>query len=363
MPTNASAHRAQFGRRTAIAVGTAIAAAALGAWWITSPPTVQSTDDAYVQADSSDVAPRVRGFVTALLVQDNQLVRTGDPLVRIDPEEFEARVASAAADLAAAKAEAAGARAALVRLGAEERLAAAGIEEARTAIRSADAQRDQRARDAARYAALVQSGSIARQTAEQASAAAISAHSEAERVRAALVVAQRQFAVTTARRADLVAAIAKADASVAQRQAALALAKQDMEHSVIRAPITGLVGNRQANVGDYVQPGSRLMSIVPVTRLYVTANFKETQTARMSPGQRASVAIDALGGQRLTGHVDSIAPGSGSTFALLPFEPGTGNFTKIVQRVPVRIALDPVQKGLERLRPGLSVTARVELTP
>ncbi len=129
---------------------------------------------------------------------------------------------------------------------------------------------------------------------------------------------------------------------------------------MIRAPIDGTIGNRQVRVGDYVQPGSRLLTLVPLHALYVTANFKETQTRDMAVGQPATIAVDALGG-KVKGHVESFAPGSGSTFALLPFEPGTGNFTKIVQRVPVRIRFDPDQPQVDRLRPGLSVTARVRL--
>lgn len=360
-PVEIAARRLPFSNQTAIAVGVALAAAGLGAWWLALPAWAETTDDAYVQADSSIVAPRIRGFVAALLVRDNQSVKAGQPLARIDPEEFDTRLASARADLAAARAEAEGARAALTRQGEEERLAIAAVAEARAAIAAAVAQHDRADNDARRYASLLKSGAVSAQSAETSHAAAISARSDVERVRAALAVAERQQSVTAARRADLVAAIARADAIVAQRSAALDLARQDLGHSLIRAPIAGMIGNRQANIGDYVQPGTRLMTVVPVGALYVTANFKETQTGRMLPGQRATVKVDALHGPAFTGHVDSIAPGSGATFALLPYEPGTGNFTKIVQRVPVRIVLDPGQSGLDRLRPGLSVTVRVEL--
>jgi membrane fusion protein (multidrug efflux system) len=174
-------------------------------------------------------------------------------------------------------------------------------------------------------------------------------------------VSQQTAAVTAAKRATLEAALQKSQATVARAQAALDLALQDQRHTLILAPIDGVVGNRQAQPGDYVQPGSRLMTLVPLDAVYVTANFKETQTVRMLPGQRATVSVDALTGDDLTGTVESFAPGSGSMFSLLPFEPGTGNFTKIVQRVPVRIRFDPNQPGAARLRPGLSVTARVAL--
>ena len=180
-------------------------------------------------------------------------------------------------------------------------------------------------------------------------------------MRAQLDVSRDQAAVTGAKRATLTANLDEAQAAVGRAQAALALARQDQAHSVILAPIDGVVGDRQAEPGDYVQPGSRLMTIVPLNALYVTANFKETQVARMVVGQRAEVKVDALPGVTFKGVVDSFAPGSGSQFSLLPFEPGTGNFTKIVQRVPVRIRFDPGQSGLERLRPGLSTTVTVRL--
>ena len=149
---------------------------------------------------------------------------------------------------------------------------------------------------------------------------------------------------------------------MARALAALDLAKQDVGHAIIRAPIDGVVGDRQVQEGDYLSPGTRLMTVAPMNALYVTANFKETQVARMLVGQPARIEVDALGGKVLKGHVDSFAPGTGSQFSLLPFEPGTGNFTKIVQRVPVRISLDPGQPGLERLRPGLSSTVTVHLS-
>jgi membrane fusion protein (multidrug efflux system) len=202
---------------------------------------------------------------------------------------------------------------------------------------------------------------VARRDAEQYRAGAISARSDVDHSRAEMAVSQSQAAATQARRATLAAGLAQAQAGVARAGAALDLARQDDGHTVIRAPIDGVVGDRHVEPGDYVQPGTRLMVLVPMNALYVTANFKETQVARMLAGQPAVVRVDALPGVSFRGHVASIAPGSGSQFSLLPFEPGTGNFTKIVQRVPVRIALDPGQASLDRLRPGLSTTVTVKL--
>ena len=348
-------------RRTLLASAVAIAIALGGASWISVAPARESTDDAYVGADATSVAPKVRGLVEAVYVRDNQLVRAGQPIARIDPEEFDARVAAAQAALADAEAGVAAARAALVSLSAEERLAGANVAAARTAIRSAVAQSNLAGADRGRYDALVAGGAVAQRDADRFGAAAVTAEQDAARVRALLTVSQETAGVTSARRPGLVAAVQTAQARVAQAQAALDLALQDRRHALIRAPVDGTVGNRQVRVGDYVQPGSRLLTLVPLHALYVTANFKETQTARMRPGQRVMIDVDALGGGDLTGVVESLAPGSGSSFALLPFEPGTGNFTKIVQRVPVRIRFDPGQPGVDRLRPGLSVTARVSL--
>ncbi len=361
-PTSVPARRkAPFSRRTAVAVGAAVALAAGGAAYIALPGSSVSTDAAYVAADSASVAPRVRGLVAEVLVRHNQPVRRGDPLVRIDPEEFDARAAAAAADLANAQAAVMAARAALISQDAEERLAGANIRAARTAIQSSDAQNDRAQADRRRYEALVASGAVARRDADLYRAAAISAGSDADHARAELGVSQSQAAVAAAKRAARLADLAQAQAAEQRARAALDLARQDQAHTVIRAPIDGVVGDRQVEPGDYAQPGARLLTLVPLRALYVTANFKETQVSRMLAGQPAAIRVDALPGQTLTGRVESFAPGSGSQFSLLPFEPGTGNFTKIVQRIPVRITLDPGQPGLERLRPGLSSTVTVSL--
>ncbi|MDR3513799.1 MAG: HlyD family secretion protein [Caulobacteraceae bacterium] len=355
----AARRRLPFSPRSALAVGAALIVAAAGAAYIVSPKPSETTDAAYLQADSSVVAPKVRGLIAEVLVAHNQPVHAGDPLIRIDPEEFDAKAASAAADLANAQAGVEAARAALISLDAEEALAASNVRAAQTAIASADAQSARADADRARYANLVASGAVARRDADQFNAAAVTARSDAERSRAELDVSRNQAAVTHAKRATLTANLAEAEAAVARAQAGLDLARQDQGHTVIRAPIDGVVGDRQVEPGDYVQPGSRLLTIVPLRALYVTANFKETQVSRMLPGQPATIRVDALPGKTLTGEVDSFAPGSGSQFSLLPFEPGTGNFTKIVQRVPVRIRIDPGQAGLDRLRPGLSTTVTV----
>jgi len=349
-------------RRTLVASGVAIAIGVGGAFWITAAPSSEPTDDAYVGADATSVAPKVRGLVAEVFVHDNQAMRAGQPLVRIDPEEFDAKVASAQASLADAQAGVAAAKAALASLDADERLSRAQVVAARTSIRSASAQSVRADADRRRYAALVATGAVARSDADSFSAAAVTAEQDAARANAMLAVANETAGVTAAKRPGLIAALQTAQAKVGEAQAALDLAKQDRRHTVIFAPVDGVVGNRQVRVGDYVQPGTRLLTLVPLHALYVTANFKETQTGRMRIGQPATVEADALPGERIRGTVESFAPGSGSSFSLLPFEPGTGNFTKIVQRVGVRIRFDAGQAGVDRLRPGLSVTAKVRLS-
>jgi membrane fusion protein (multidrug efflux system) len=353
--------RLPFSNRTAIAVGAALVLAVAGATWIALPKDAESTDAAYVEADSTVVAPKVRGLVAEVLVTHNQRVRAGDPLVRIDAEEFDAHVASATADVLNAEASVAGAKAALTSLDAEQRLAAANVRAAQTSIRSADAQSARATADQKRFDALVASGAVANRDADQYRAAAITAASDADHSRAELDVSRSQADVTAAKRASLQANLAEAVAAVARARAALDLARQDQGHALIRSPIDGVVGDRQVEVGDYVQPGTRLMTVVPLGALYVTANFKETQTGRMVAGQEAAIKVDALPGVTFKGRVDSFAPGSGSQFSLLPFEPGTGNFTKVVQRVPVRIRFDDGQADLARLRPGLSTTVTVRV--
>jgi membrane fusion protein (multidrug efflux system) len=360
-PAKAAKARLPFSRRTIVSVGVALLLAIGGATYIALPKDTVSTDAAYVQADSAIVAPKVRGLVAEVLVRHNQAVKRGDALVRLDPEEFDARVAAAQAEVQNAQAGVEQARAALVSLNAEEALAASTVAASQTQIRSADTQSVRAAADQRRYDSLVASGAVARRDADQFRAAAVTAQSDADHSRAELAVSRDQAGVVRAKRASLLANLSQAQAGVARAEAALDLARQDQAHTLIRATIDGVVGARQVEPGEYVQPGTRLLDIVPLGALYVTANFKETQTARMAAGQPVTIKIDALPGVKLRGVVESFAPGSGSTFSLLPFEPGTGNFTKIVQRVPVRIRFIPGQAGLDRLRPGLSTTVTVRL--
>ncbi|WP_434031614.1 HlyD family secretion protein [[Pseudomonas] boreopolis] len=333
--------------RRLLVAGVASAIALAGIAFILAPASSQSTDNAYVDADATSVAPKVRGLVAEVLVRNNQEVRAGDALIRIDPEEFDARVAGAKAELAEAKA-------ALASWKAEADLASANVRATETTIRAATEKALQANHDRLRYQSLASSGAASARDAESFHISAVAAEQDLLRAKALLEVAHNSADVTLSRQAALQAALRKAEA-------ALQLAEQDKRNTVIVAPIDGVIGNRLVQTGDYVQPGSLLLTLVPVKQLYVTANFKETQVTRMHPGQRTKIEIDALPGVELTGTVESLAPGSGSRFSLLPFEPGTGNFTKIVQRIPVRIQFDTNQAELERLKPGMSATVKVSL--
>jgi membrane fusion protein (multidrug efflux system) len=333
-------------RRAFLIAGLAVVAALAGVWWIALPPTSVTTDDAYLKADSTLVAPKVHGLVAAVPVRDNQHVKAGEALVRLDDDDYRQALSAAQADVQTAQA-------ALDQFTAQRNLAAANAAAAQAAIRASDAENARAASDRTRFDALVAGGDISRQQAEQARATALSAAADADKSRAGYAAMQAQLAVVDQTHGQLLAALAHA-------RAALTLAQQNLAHTVIRAPVDGVVGDRQVQMGEYVQPGTQLLTLVPMNTLYVVANFKETQTARMIVGQRARITVDALSGETLDGEVESFAPGSGSEFSLLPFEPATGNFTRIVQRVPVRIRLEPGQADLARLRPGLSADVRVD---
>ncbi|BEV01063.1 HlyD family secretion protein [Novosphingobium olei] len=347
--------------RALLVAGVAAVVATGGIIWLTASPAAETTDNAYVAADTTTIAPRIRGFVAKVLVRDNQQVKAGDPLVVIEGREFDARLESALAELAQADANVAAAKAALSSQSVSVSLAQARVSASQSALKAASAEEGRALSDRRRNEALAQSGAIAARDIEAAQSTAIGAQSSAEQARSDIIVKQREVALASARRPELEAALQQALSARARAQAAVTLARQDSGYTFIRAPIDGVVGNKKVRVGDYVQPGTYLLGLVPQSEVYVVANYKETQTERMHPGQAVTVKVDALGDTQLRGRIESLAPGTASSFALLPFEPGTGNFTKIVQRVPVRISLEQGQKAVAMLRPGLSVTARVEV--
>jgi membrane fusion protein, multidrug efflux system len=332
-----------------LAVGGLLGFAGLG-WFVhyeISGKYRQSTDDAYVQADMVAVSPKVSGYVDEVLVVDNQQVKAGDPLVRIDPRDYRAQVAQYAAQLDMAAANADNARASISEQEASVAMAQAQLTSAESEARFAAAQ-------VARYEPLAKSG--AESTEKLTSLRDQAAKS------AASVSAQRASLLQAQRRIDsLKAQLRQAEAQGESAQAQLDAAKVNLEATTVKASIDGRVGDKSVQLGQYVQAGTRMMSIVPVDKPYVTANFKETQIGRMRPGQAATISVDALPGVALKGHVESIAPGTSSQLSVLPPQNATGNFTKIVQRVPVRIAIDPAADSRGPLVPGLSVEAEVNI--
>ncbi|RYF18311.1 MAG: HlyD family secretion protein [Comamonadaceae bacterium] len=303
-----------------------------------------ATDNAYVRGEVTSLAPKVGGYVTAVEVQDNQAVRAGDVLFRIDDRDFRARLVQAAANVEAARARLASADAEM------------GLQQA--LIRQAEAQRLSNvaemglaAKALARRRELVDVGFVSRAQLDESDAARAKAEAGVSAA-SALVGAQQQ------RTAVLATQRAAAAASLEQAQAALRLAQIDLENTVIKAPVSGIVGNRQVRVGRLVAPGASLLDIVPVHDVWVVANFKETQLGHVRPGQRATITIDGLPDQVFEGIVDSFAPASGSTFSLLPSDNATGNFVRVVQRIPVKIrfAGSPLPR---QLVPGLSARVKI----
>jgi membrane fusion protein (multidrug efflux system) len=335
----------KFNLRQLLFTGAAIAVLAGAAWYGWDYWTVGrylvSTDDAYVKADSTTIAPKVTGYLQQVLVRDNERVATGQVLARIDDRDFKVALDQAKADVAAASATIASKQAQLDVQQAVISAAKATIDVDQAAVTFA-------AQENRRYTDLAASGSGSVQNAQQAQARIASAHAALARDDANLVSARKQVDLLKAEIVQANAALARAEAL--QRQAEL-----NLGYTTITAPIDGVIGNRTLRVGQYVQAGTQLMSVVPAHGAYVVANYKETQLTDVHEGQSVDIAVDMFPGQTVRGHVDSIAPASGQEFALLPPDNATGNFTKVVQRIPVRIALDTPKNASIELRPGMSV--------
>ena len=323
----------------------ALLAASGGAWWAQARH-FETTDNAYVAADTAIISPRIEGYVGEILVRDNQAVSAGDVLLIIEDRDYRARVAQAEARVAAAEA-------ALANIGSRLALEESLIAKANADVLTATAERTRAAGDLKRYQELVKRDFASEQRFASARADASKAEAAAERARAGLEAERRQVGVLQTEQAQQQAALSEA-------KAALELAQADLDKTVLRAPVDGVIGNNGARVGQLVRPGTQRMAVVPVNDVYVTAIFKETQLAGIRPGQRVTVTVDAFRGLSIDGTVDSLAPASGAEFSLLPPENATGNFTKIVQRVPVRIALPAGARLTGGLRPGLSVEVSVD---
>ena len=338
-------------RRLGLILGTAaVIALIVGAFWFVRHQTYgkyqQSTEDAYLQADSVTVSARVSGYVSEVLVHENQDVKPGQPLLRIEAPDYPAQAAQGQAQINLATANAANAEALI---GEQE----AAIEQARAMLAAAQTKARFAAAEVARYAPLAATGAEPREKLATLRTQAAQAAQDVAAQRATTQGAERRIA-------SLQAQIAQAKAQGQSARAQLEAAQRNVRDMVIRASVAGRVGDLSARVGQFVQPGLRLMSVVPVQQLYLEANFKETQLGLMREGQPAEIEVDALPGVTLHGHVASLAPGTGAQFSLLPPQNATGNFTKIVQRVPVRIAIDADPSIKKLLLPGMSVGVSVD---
>jgi membrane fusion protein, multidrug efflux system len=325
-----------------IAAGLALAVA-----YISVPPFyIASTDDAYVQADTVSVVPKVAGYVTSLRVTDNSRFKANDLLVEIDPRDFEVAVKIAEANLQSAQA----AKANVIEQFAEQNhvtaAAEATIASDRAALQFSQQQFD-------RYNDLAQRGAGTEQRQQEAVSDVAQRQATLDHDLAALAAAQAQIRVLQSQGKQ-------ADATISLQQAQLDQAKLNLSYTKIYATVDGSVANKTVQVGNFVQPGQTLFAAVP-TEAYIIANFKETQLERMRVGQRVRVRIDAFPNQPLDGHIDSFQRGTGSNFALLPAENATGNFVKVVQRIPVKIVLDGPADARLAISPGMSVEPTVTI--
>jgi membrane fusion protein, multidrug efflux system len=335
------------GLRRLLLAGTAVAVLAGASWYGWDYWTVGrflvSTDDAYVKADNTTVAPKISGYLREVLVGDNERVTAGQVLARIDERDFRVALDQAKADVAAAGAAIASKRAQLD-------VQQAVINAAKATLDVDTANATFAKQENKRYTDLAATGYGSVQNAQAAQSRDAGALAAIERDKANLASALKQVELLKAEITQAVAAAARANALQSQ-------AELNLSYTTIVAPIDGVVGNRTLRTGQYVQAGTQLMSLVPASGAYVIANFKETQLTNVQAGQPVDIDVDMFPGKSVHGHVDSLAPASGQEFALLPPDNATGNFTKVVQRIPVKIALDA---SSVELRPGMSVIPRIQ---
>ncbi|MBI3446344.1 MAG: HlyD family secretion protein [Magnetospirillum sp.] len=307
---------------------------------------IETTDDAYVDGDITAISPKVSGYVVTLAAADNQTVRKGEILLRIDDRDYRAKVDEASAQVKARLAQ-------LIQIDDRVAVQESVISQSGASITSARAEMVRAKADLERSRRLVREDYVSRQRFDVTQADATRAEAGLAGSGAGLQAARRQLSVLESERA-------MAMAQIEQARAALALAEIDLDATAIRAPVDGVVGNRAVRDGQFVRPGQMLLAVVPLASVWVDANFKETQLRHMKPGQRVEIGVDAFPDTVVIGQVDSFAPASGAKFSLLPPENATGNFTKVVQRIPVRIRVPADNPLAGILRPGLSVVVRVD---
>jgi membrane fusion protein (multidrug efflux system) len=309
--------------------------------------STQSTDDAYVQAELVTVAPQIAGIIDTVLIEENQTVAAGDLLAVIDARDFTTAMAAAQAQLEGAQANIASQEALLLRQNSV-------VAQAQAALAADEATLTLAQDNATRYRNLANDGSGTIQALQQAQAQLAIAQATQEKDQAGLQLARQQTDI-------LGTELDQARAALAQAQAALDLAQLKLAHTRITAPVGGVIGRKPVHVGAFVNPGQALLTIVPLEDAYITAHFRETQLARIHGGQAVEITVDALPGTVLSGSVESVGPASGVSYSPIAPSNATGNFTKIVQRLPVRIRLAPDQAATAQLRVGMSVTPTIHV--
>ncbi|MGY3534510.1 HlyD family secretion protein [Bradyrhizobium sp. USDA 4452] len=335
-------------QRAALAFAAALGVAgatAYGHYYLTAGRYLETTDDAYVKADSTIIAPKISGYIAEVLVTDNEPVKSGQLLARIDDRDLKTALNQAKADVAASEAT-------VRNIDAQIELQEPLIQQQAAEVDATEAGLKFAQQERARYDELMKSGSGTIQRAQQTDAALRSQTAQLQQGKAGLLAANKKVEALATQRAQAVAQLDRARA--VQHQASL-----NLSYTQITAPVDGTVGARTLRVGQYVQAGTQLMAVVPLDAVYVVANFKETQLTHVRNGQPVELRIDGFHATRLRGHVDSLSPASGLEFALLPPDNATGNFTKIVQRVPVKIVLDD-QSLNGSLRPGMSAEPTID---
>jgi membrane fusion protein (multidrug efflux system) len=342
----------RFGRAALLLVILLLLAAAAGGYgwyYLTVGQFLESTDDAYVQADSTIVASKVPGYLRDVQVSDNQTVKAGQLLATIDDRDYVAALDQAKADVTGAQADINNLKASL-----DQQQAV--IAQARDTVNLDQANLTYAQQENDRYTTLANRAATSVELAQRAISRLAAARATLEHDTAAVQAAEKQVNV-------LQAELAKANATLQHNQAVGQQAELNLGYTRIVAPIDGVVGDRNLRVGEYVQAGTQLMALVPLDAVYIVANFEETQVAGIRRGQPAMIGVDSFPDRTITGRVDSLAPASGAEFTLLPPDNATGNFTKIVQRIPVKIALDRADPLAGEVRPGMSVVATIDTRP
>jgi membrane fusion protein (multidrug efflux system) len=326
-----------------------VGAGAYGWYWFETGRFLESTNDAYVQADYTTISPKISGYIADVAVEDNQTIKAGQVMARIDDRDYRTALAQAKADVASAEADIGNIDAQLIEQQSVIAQAEAAVVAGQASVKFAKDDSD-------RYHKLTAGRITSVQDDQRAQTVLQQQNAQLQSDRAGLAAARQRIEV-------LKTARAKAETQVTRLQAAMQQAELNLSYTTIDAPIDGTVGARSLRVGQYVQAGTQLMAVVPLHAVYVVANLKETQLTDVAAGQPVEIAVDAFPGITVKGHVDSVSPASGLEFALLPPDNATGNFTKIVQRIPVKIALDANDAIAGRLRAGMSAEPVIDTRP